>query len=174
MTVPTGSSTFGYSATTGLLTSLSSTTGGSLAFTYDGSLPKTATWSGTVTGAVGFNYDASFRVTSVTVNGANAITLGYDNDDLLTTAGSLTLARDTQNGRLTGTTLASVTTAHAYDDSIGTPKRSTAKFSSDTLLDFQYTRDTLDRITQLIERVQGTTQTWDTTSRSAGRRGASA
>jgi hypothetical protein len=46
-----------------------------------------------VAGAVGFNYDSSFRVTPVTVNGANAITLGYDNDDLLTTAGSLTLAR---------------------------------------------------------------------------------
>lgn len=161
LTLPNGSSTFGYSPTTGLLTSLTAPTGGALAFTYDGSLPKTATWSGPVAGSVNFNYDASFRVTSITVNGANAVSFGYDNDDLLTTAGSLSLSRDPQNGRLTETTLGSLTTAHAYDDSVGTLTRSTAKFSTDTLLDFQYTRDTLDRITQLVERVQGTTQTWD-------------
>jgi YD repeat-containing protein len=130
VTLPTGSSTFGYSPTTGLLTSLTSPTGGALAFTYDGSFPKTATWSGTVAGSVGVNYDASFRVTSITVNGANAITLGYDTDDLLTTAGSLTLSRDPQNGRLTGTTLGSLTTAHAYDDSVGTVKRSTGQFNT--------------------------------------------
>jgi RHS repeat-associated protein len=169
LTLPNGSSTFGYSPTTGMLTSLTSPTGGSLAFTYDGSLPKTATWSGTVAGSVGHNYDASFRVTSITVNGANSISLGYDNDDLLTSVGSLSLSRDAQNGRLTGTTLANMITAHAYDDSIGTLKRSTARFSNDTLLDFQYTRDTLDRITQLIERVQGTTQTWTYAYDSIGR-----
>lgn len=88
LTLPHGSTTFGYSPTTGLLSSLTSATGGSLAFTYDGSLPKTAAWSGTVAGSVGFTYDANFRVTAITVNGTNSIAFGYDNDDLLTTAGS--------------------------------------------------------------------------------------
>jgi hypothetical protein len=138
--------------------SLSSATGGSLGFTYNGALPTLATWTGAVAGSVGYTYDNNFRVTALTVNGANSISLGYDNDNLLTGAGSLTLARDPQNGRLTGTTLGSLATTHTYDDSVGTPKRTTA--TSADLLDFQYTRDTLDRITQLIERVEGTAQTW--------------
>jgi RHS repeat-associated protein len=118
---------------------------------------------------VGYTYDNNFRVTGLTVNGANAITLGYDNDNLLTSAGSLTLSRDAQNGRLTGTTLGSLSTTHTYDDSVGTLKGSTATYSSTTLLDFQYTRDTLDRITQVIETVQGTSQTWSYAYDSVGR-----
>jgi hypothetical protein len=47
---------------------------------------------------VGYTYDNNFRVTALTVNGTNSISLGYDNDNLLTSAGSLTLARDPQNG----------------------------------------------------------------------------
>jgi RHS repeat-associated protein len=76
---------------------------------------------------------------------------------------------DTQNGRLTGTTQGSLSTTHTYDDSVGTLKRSTATYSSTTLLDFQYTRDTLDRITQVIETVQGTAQTWNYAYDSVGR-----
>jgi RHS repeat-associated protein len=169
LTLPNGSTTIGYHPTSGLLNSLTSATGGSLGFTYNGALPTLATWTGTVAGSVGYTYDANFRITALTVNGANSIALGYDNDNLLTSAGSLTLTRDPQNGRLTGTTLGSLTTTHTYDDSVGTPKRNTATYSSTTLLDFQYTRDTLDRITQIIENVQGTTQTWNYTYDSVGR-----
>jgi RHS repeat-associated protein len=169
LTLPNGSTTIGYDPTSGLVNSLTSATGGSLGFTYDGALPTLATWTGAVAGSVGYTYDANFRVTALTVNGANSIALGYDNDNLLTTAGALTLARDPQNGRLTGTTLGSLTTAQTYDDSVGTAKRSTATYSSNTLLDFQYTRDTLDRITQMIENVQGTTQTWNYAYDSVGR-----
>jgi RHS repeat-associated protein len=149
--------------------SLSSATGGSLGFTYNGGLPTLATWTGAVAGSVGYTYDNNFRVTALTVNGGNSISLGYDNDNLLTSAGTLTLTRHAQNGRLTGTALGSLTTTHTYDDSVGTPRRNTATYSSTTLLDFQYTRDTLDRITQIIESVQGTTQTWNYVYDSAGR-----
>jgi RHS repeat-associated protein len=122
-----------------------------------------------VAGSVGYTYDANFRVTALTVNGTDSIALAYDQDNLLTSAGSLTLARDAQNGRLTGTTLGSLATTLTYDDSVGTLKRNTATYNAATLLDFQYTRDTLDRITQLIETVQGTAQTWIYAYDSVGR-----
>ena len=55
-------------------------------------------------GTLSLGFDNNFRMTSQTVNGT-ALAFGYDLDGLLTGAGALTLTRDPQNGRLTGTTL---------------------------------------------------------------------
>ena len=63
-----------------------------------------------------WNYDNNFRVTSRSINGANTINFGYDNDSLLTQAGALTLSRNPQNGLLTGTTLGNVTDSWTYND----------------------------------------------------------
>jgi hypothetical protein len=41
----------------------------------------------------------------------NSVSYSYDNDGLLTGAGSLTLTRNTSNGLISGTTLGSVTTS---------------------------------------------------------------
>jgi hypothetical protein len=40
----------------------------------------------------------------------------YDHDSLLTAAGALTLSRDVQNGRLTGTTLGSISDTLSYNE----------------------------------------------------------
>ena len=64
---------------------------------------------------MGRTYDNNFRVTALTVNGANAITYQYDADSLLIQAGDLTLARNPQNGLLTGTTLGSVADTWGYN-----------------------------------------------------------
>jgi len=71
-------------------------------------------WSGPVAGNVTFGFDSSFRLVSRAVNG-QALALGYDADSLLTSSGALTITRDPQNGRLTGTTLGAVTDAYTYD-----------------------------------------------------------
>ena len=167
-TLPTGSMAVTYN-TGGNVATLGSPTGGSLAMTYDGSLPTAFTWTGTVAGAVGVAYDNTFRVTSLTVNGANPVSFGYDNDDLLTGAGALTLARDAGNGRLTGTTLGSATTSYTYGDSLGSLATMLAKYSTTTLFNATYTRDSLERITQLVETIQGTTKTWQYAYDSVGR-----
>ena len=160
VTMPSGQITYTYSPTNGHLTSLTAPGGLTLGYTYDGVLPKTVTWGGAVQGSVGYTYDNNFRVTSLTVNGANGVSLGYDNDGLLTSAGALTLTRDPANGRLNGTTLSSITTSISYDDSTGVVTSYTAKSGSDTLLRVSYTRDSLDRITQLSETIQGTTRAY--------------
>jgi RHS repeat-associated protein len=169
VTIPTGQVVYGYSPTTGHLTSLTAPGSLTLGYAYDGPLPKTVTWGGAVQGSVGYTFDNNFRLTALTVNGANSISLGYDNDNLLSSAGALTLARDLATGRLTGTTLSGITTSLAYNDSVRTLRRYTAMSGSDTLLNAAYTRDSLNRITQLVETVQGVAKTYAYVYDSLGR-----
>lgn len=168
LTTPTGAIAYGYHAATGQLTSLNTDRGINLSYTYDGFLLTGETWSGTVPGSVGFTYDNDFRITGINVNGAN-IVFGYDNDNLLTQAGSLTLTRNIQNGLLTGTTLGSVTTGQSYNG-FGEVASLTAAYSGSSVLDAGYTRDKLGRITQKVESVAGETAAtydyaYDTASR---------
>ena len=67
-------------------------------------LTQTA-FTGAVAGAIGYGYDNDFRITSISLNGANAIPYSYDADSLLTKAGNLILTRNAQNGLLSGTAL---------------------------------------------------------------------
>src|SRR5947208_5031811 len=99
---------YAYDAARGTLTSITAP-GSTLSYAYDGSLLTGTTWSGAIAGSVNRTYDANFRITAQSVNGANTISFGYDNDSLLTSAGSLTITRSAQNGLITGTTLGAIT-----------------------------------------------------------------
>src|SRR5207244_12665846 len=105
--------TYAYDATKGTLTSIT-TPNSTLSYAYDGSLLTSTTWAGTVAGSVSRNYDTNFRISSQSVNGANTIAFGYDNDSLLTSAGAETITRSAQNGLITGSTLGSVTDSRSY------------------------------------------------------------
>jgi len=89
-----GQVSYAYDATTGNLSSITAPSGEALAFTYDGSLVTGETLSGVISGSVGLTYDNDFRVTSQTINGANAAAYSYDADGLLTGAGVLSMTRD--------------------------------------------------------------------------------
>ena len=142
----------------------------SLAYTYDGSLLKGTTWTGngSVSGSVSFTYNNDFRITSESVNGANSVSYLYDNDGLLTGAGSLTIGRNTQNGLITGTTLGSTTTGQSYNG-FGELSQYTASYSGSSFFDVQYTRDSLGRITQKFETIAGVPSTFTYTYDLAGR-----
>src|SRR3990172_1367767 len=154
----------------GLLKQITAPGGGTLAYTYDGSLLKNATWgNGPVRGTVGRTYDTSFRITSLTVTpvvgSPSSVNFGYDTDLLLTSAGSLTIARDSTNGLITGPTLGSVTTSNAYN-TFGELSAHTASYGAGTLYqenldDISSPRDKLGRITRKIETLQGTPHTYD-------------
>lgn len=156
MTLPNGQVQFAYSATSGNLTTLTAPDSGTLGYTYDGSLPKTMTWRGAIEGSVGFTYDSDFHLSRIAVNGADSIAFSYDRDNLLTSAGAMTLTRDPVNGRLVRTLLGSDTSTWTYDDSTGRHVYA-AKHGATTLFDVLYTRDSLDRIMQLEETVEGVT-----------------
>ena len=110
-----GTTSFTYGALTGLLSTVSSSTGGSYAMTYDGSLLTSATLSGgPVTGSITYGYDNFFRPRSIAVNG-NAITRAYDTDGLLLSAGALTIARSVSTGLAASAAVDGVATAYLYD-----------------------------------------------------------
>jgi RHS repeat-associated protein len=157
-----------YSPTTGQLTAVDSSTGENLSFVYDGFLNKGTTWTGTVAGSLLLGYDSTFRLISQTVNGT-ALSFGYDNDNLMTQAGALTIARDPQNGRVTGTTLGAVTDAYTYDAN-GQLASYVATDGSTTLYaETINTRDGDGRITQRTESIGSGTHIWIYAYDTAGR-----
>jgi YD repeat-containing protein len=150
LTQPRGQTSLAYTAITGTLASIAAPGGSTLSYTYDGALLTASTWAGPAAGSVTRTFDTDFRVASEGVNGGNTISLQYDPDSRLTGAGALTLARDPQNGLLTGTTLGNLTDAYTYS-TFGELSRYQAQSSGSPLLDVQYTRDALGRITQKTE-----------------------
>jgi RHS repeat-associated protein len=165
---PQGTLSQTYNATTGQLSMLTSPSGETLGYSYDGFLRTGMTWSGPVAGSVSFGYDSNFRVNSQTVNNANALMLGFDADSLLTQAGSLTVSRDPQNGRVTGTALGSVTDTYSYDVN-GLLSAYVANYSGNAVYSESVLRDALGRITQKTETIGGATHVFGYTFDPAGR-----
>jgi RHS repeat-associated protein len=159
MTLEEGTITPTYSPSTGALTTLTSPGGVTLDFTYDGFLPTGEMWSGPVTGSVTRTYGAGLRMNSISVNGSQTISLQYDQDGLLTQAGSLAISRSTQNDSITGTNLGAVSTSKTHN-SFGELIGESGSYNSSTILDIQYVRDKLGRILQKTETLQGSTDTY--------------
>ena len=155
LTIPDGVFNYAYDPTKGHLAMIGAPGGIGLAYTYDGELPTQTTWSGPVAGSVSRTFDNNFRTTSLSVGGT-PISFSYDNDNLLTQAGALTLSRNAQNGLLTGTTLGSATDTWTYN-AFGEPIGYSAAFVGSTVFAQQYTRDKLGRITQKTETIGGVT-----------------
>ncbi len=166
-TIPQGTLSLSYDPVTGYLATATAPGGEMTTYSYDGFLKTGVTWSNPVPGTLSLGFDNNFRMTSQTVNGT-ALAFGYDLDGLLTGAGALTLTPDPQNGRLSGTTLGSMTDTYGYDPN-GAFASYTAKYSGTTLYSESVVRDAVGRITQKTETVQGTTHVWVYTFDPAGR-----
>lgn len=133
-----------------------------LQYEYDGSLATQVAWSGPVAGTVSADYDNFFRVKTFRVNGATPVTFGYDNDGLLVQAGGLTMARDPLNGRLTGTTLNTVTDTWTYN-SFGEAQNYTARRGTTLLYVAAFERDNAGRITTKTETIGGVASVYNYT-----------
>jgi RHS repeat-associated protein len=159
LTVPEGQFGYSYDPTTGQLTGITTPDGGTLSFTYAGSLLRSVAWGGAVAGKVGYVYDNDFRVTEISLNGANPVVFGYDADSLLTQAGALSLIRDAQNGLLIGSTLGSLTDAWTYN-AFAEAASYSASYAGAPVFTTRFTRDALGRITEKVETVAGATTTY--------------
>jgi YD repeat-containing protein len=151
--IPTGVLSYVYDSATGKLTTITAPDGGTLDYSYSGALLTQTAWAGTITGSVGRTYDNDFRVTSLTVNGADPVAFSYDADSLLTTAGALTLNHNAQNGLLTGTALDSITDTLTYSG-FGEVTDYSAMLNATEIFGTQYSYDKLGRITQKVERTR--------------------
>jgi YD repeat-containing protein len=102
----------------------------------------------------------------------SALSLDYDNDSLLTSAGDLILNRKADNGLLDSTTLTagSVTVSDSYTyNGFGEPSQYTATVNTTPVFDVGYTRDKLGRITQKVETLGGVTDIYNYAYDNAGR-----
>lgn len=128
---------------------MTTSTGQILDYTYDGTLPKSETWSvqsgGTgIAGSVSRTFDNNFHVTSQSVNGGNTVSFGYDTDDLLTSAGAMTLSRSSSTGLLTGTAISNASDSYGYN-SFGEVTSYAAVVNGNALYSASYTRDGLSK-----------------------------
>jgi YD repeat-containing protein len=160
VTLPSGEvRTYAYDAGTGNLASIAAPDA-TVSFTYDGSLLTSESWSGTglTSTSASRTYDNNFRITGLQVNSEPPVTLGYDNDGLLTRAGSLTLSRDPANGLLTGTTFTegtnTATDALSYS-LFGELQTYAAQHNATGIYSVTYTRDKLGRIVSKSETIEG-------------------
>ncbi|CAG0951179.1 partial Putative deoxyribonuclease RhsC, partial [Anaerolineae bacterium] len=149
-----------YDDTKGQLTTVTAPGGETLSFTYDGSLPLNTTWAGTVNGSVSQTYNNNFWITSDRVNGDSTITYQYDNDGLLTAAGSLAISRNAQNGMITGTTLGNVNDTWDYN-TFGEVVNYRASQSASEIFSTQFVRDSLGRITEKTETMDSVTHVYN-------------
>jgi choice-of-anchor A domain-containing protein/RHS repeat-associated protein len=113
----------------------------------------------TSAGMLSFSYDDDFRVTAVSLYGADNAFLqsyacAYDDDGALVQAGDLTLARDASTGFLTGTALGNVTDERAFNG-FGEISRYAAAVSGSPLYAASCTRDALGRIASQTETFGG-------------------
>jgi RHS repeat-associated protein len=160
LTIPGGQYIYAYNATTGDRASITAPGGNLLSYNYDSFLLTKIIWTGTISGNVSRAYDNNFRLISHSVNDGHTISLVYDNDNLLTAAGNLTLARNVQNGLITGTTLGNLTDTRSYS-SFAELTSYSASHSSSSLYSVQYARDKLGRLSQKTETIGGVTDTYD-------------
>ena len=168
LAIARGSLGYSYDAATSQLTGITAPGGLGLSYSYDGDLLTGVTWSGAVVGSTAYTYNNDLRVTAESVNTANSVSFAYDVDGLLSAAGNLNLAYNTQNGLRTGSTLGSVTDSLTYNTRAEVTNYA-ASYTTTGLYSAAYTQDALGRITQKVETVSGTPTTYDYSYDAAGR-----
>ncbi len=151
---------YAYGTATGKLATVATGDGQGLNYTYNQALLTGVEWTGAITGKLSASYDNDFRVTSLSVNGADAIAYGYDSDSLPTQAGALSLTRDAQTGFLSGSSLGKVMDSYAYSG-FGELSAYEAKIGGVSAFKASFTRDRLGRITHKVEAFGLVTNTYD-------------
>ena len=117
------------------------------------SASRGATSTGDTPGSVAWAYDsATMRLASQSVSGV-PVAFGYDDDGLLTSAGTEVLTRDTANGRVVKATTGFVVETWTYD-SFGDLASQDVAVSGVPLFRRVLTRDTLGRVTK-VDTTQG-------------------
>lgn len=168
MATPHGPYSYGYGTDGGTLQSINGPDGDSTTLAYDGFILKSATSTGLIPGRVEYTYNNDFRLSSNRVGDSQAISFGYDEDNLLVTAGSLTLSRSPQNGLLTGSALNNLTDQYTYNTHAETTGYAAA-YNATPFFSASYTRDPVGRITGKAETIYGITTTetygYDTSGR---------
>ncbi len=158
--IPRGTIQIAYEPITGLLESITAPGENVVSYAWDGMLLTGTTWTGEVNGDVERTYNNDFRLDTLTVNGTNVITFGYDDDGLLIRSGDLNITRHPDQGLVTDTTLGQVTT-HRTHNGFGELGTYQAAFDGTILFETIFERDALGRITRKTEIIDEVTTVYD-------------
>jgi RHS repeat-associated protein len=163
---PEGTTSYSYASGSRLASALRNGEGFSL--TYDGPLVTSDTRSGTIGKSIVYAYNSDLAVSSINYAGAT-ITLGYDVDGLLSTAGGFTISRNAQNGlpvALSGHGLTQIRSFNGYAELDGAASSVAGVHAYGWSV---AARDSVGRITQREERIGGSVVTWEYTYNAVGR-----
>jgi RHS repeat-associated protein len=139
----------------------------SISYGYDGSLLTSETLSGTLNQTLSYGYNNDFNVTSFTYAGT-VQTNTYDNDGLLTGAGSFTISRNVGNGLPEAVTGGSFSLGRTFNG-YGEVESQDVTVGASNIVSWDVDRDNNGRITNKTEFVNGVTSTYDYTYDSMGR-----
>jgi RHS repeat-associated protein len=127
------------------------------------------TWTGPVSGSITRTYDPAGRVATQSVMGGQTIPFAYDDDDIVTSAGSLNLTLHPQTGLITDATLGVVADQRGYTDA-DEPASYQANVNGTPVFSTTYPlRDNIGRIKQKTETLDGVTTAYDYAYDPAGR-----
>lgn len=129
-----------------------------LDWNYDGFLLTEERASGVASARSMWSYDTDFRVAAHFINDAG-VTYAYDDDSLLTQAGSASLARAPTTGLLESVTVGTVRTALTHNG-YGELSSLTTTSGSTSLYSEGLTYDVVGRLTGVTEVVEGTAVQW--------------
>ena len=138
-----------------------------IAYGYDGILVTSETLSGTLNHALDYTYNSNFDVSSFAYGGGT-VNFVYDNDGLLTGAGSYTITRNAQNGlpeAVTGGALSLARTFNGYAEVDGQD----VTVGSQNVTSWALTRDNNGRIIAKTETFDGITANYGYTYDFTGR-----
>ncbi|CAB5154507.1 odd Oz/ten-m homolog 4 [Olavius algarvensis associated proteobacterium Delta 3] len=130
-----------------------------ISFGYDGRFLTSEVFSGTLGQSLGYVYNNDFRLTQMTYGGGTTA-YSYDNDGLLTGAGSFTIARRPDNGlpqSVTGGTYQSSRTFNGYAEI----ESESTSVNGTGLVAYNMVRDVNGRITRKTETINGTSAVFD-------------
>jgi len=114
--------------------------------------------TGTLNQFLTYGYNSDFNLTSFTYGGGS-VSYSYDNDGLLTGAGSFTIARDAGNGLPDSVTGGALSLSRTFND-YGEVKGQDFTVGTGSATSWSLTRDNAGRITAKTETVDGTTSNY--------------
>jgi RHS repeat-associated protein len=172
LTSPAGTTSFDYEVGSGQLRGATTGDGIAIGLGHDGELQASTNikWPDTpqpVT--LSYDYNTAFELSAESLNGALLASYGYDLDGLVTQAGALGIARETQSGSLQTAALQTLSTAYSFDIA-GRPSRRRTTRNNAALFDEQIVeRDSAGRILSRLESVLGDEHAYEYTYDAQGR-----
>ncbi len=137
-------------------------------FDFDGQLLTSKVYSGTLNETISYSYNNDFDLSGFSYAG-DIESYAYDNDGLLTTAGSITIARNAGNGLPEALTDGDYNLSRTFNG-YGEVDGESTTYGAQSIYSFNIIeRDQTGRITDKTETVSGTSTNFEYTYDSVGR-----